>query len=45
MNFWRDKGGVWQMKPFEKLEKMGIPITVGDHSNYRTEKNLYEWNI
>ena len=21
-----------------KLEKMGIPITVGDHSNYRTEK-------
>lgn len=38
MNFWRDKGGCLADETIRKLEKMGIPITVGDHSNYRTEK-------
>ena len=36
INFWREKGGCLADETIEKLEAMGIPIVVGDHSNYQT---------
>lgn len=38
INFWREKGGCLADETIEKLEAMGIPIVVGDHSNYKTNK-------
>ena len=38
INFWREKGGCLADETIEKLEAMGIPIVVGDHSNYKTTK-------
>lgn len=38
VNFWREKGGCLSDETIKKLEALGIPIVVGDHSNYKTNK-------
>ncbi len=38
VTFWREKGGCLADETIEKLQAMGIPIIVGDHSNYKTTK-------
>lgn len=38
VNFWREKGGCLSDETIKKLEALGIPIVVGYHSNYKTNK-------
>ncbi len=38
ISFWREKGGCLGDATIAKLQAMGIAITVGDHSNYKTTK-------
>ncbi len=38
INFWREKGGCLGDETIEKLRLMGVPITVGTHTNYKTTK-------
>ncbi len=38
INFWREKGGCLADETIDKLRAMGIAISVGDHSNYKTIK-------
>lgn len=38
IEFWREKGGCLADETIEKLRAAGIPITVGDSSNYHTDK-------
>lgn len=38
IQFWRDKGGCLADSTIEKLQQMGIPIKVGEKSNYKTIK-------
>ena len=36
IKFWREKGGCLAESTIEKLRRAGVPITVGEKSNYRT---------
>lgn len=36
--FWRERGSCLSSELAERLESSGIPITIGDKSNYKTEK-------
>lgn len=38
VRFWRDTGGCLAEATIEKLRGMGIPLTVGEKSNYKTTK-------
>ena len=38
INFWRKTGGCLSEETIQKLEKLGIPIVVGESSNYKTQK-------
>ena len=38
IKFWREKGGCLAESTIEKLRRAGVPITVGEKSNYRTNK-------
>jgi predicted phosphoadenosine phosphosulfate sulfurtransferase len=38
IKFWRDKGGVLPDEAVADLQAAGIPIEIGDSSNYRTSK-------
>ena len=38
VNFWRTRGGCLPQETIDALRRLGIPITVGDHTNYRTDK-------
>ncbi|HIX27245.1 MAG TPA: DUF3440 domain-containing protein [Candidatus Barnesiella excrementigallinarum] len=38
INFWRKKGGCLSDETILKLEALGIPIIVGEHTNYKTTK-------
>lgn len=38
IRFWKEKGGVLGEEIIRKLEERGIPIQVGESSNYRTDK-------
>ena len=38
IRFWREKGGCLASSTIEKLEKRGIPFTMGETTNYRTNK-------
>lgn len=38
VNFWRTRGGCLSQETIDALRRMGIPIEVGDHTNYRTDK-------
>ena len=36
--FWRNKGGCLADETIEKLRRMGVEISVGDSTNYKTDK-------
>ena len=38
MEFWRNKGGCLAEETIAKLRRMGIPITVSETTNYKTDK-------
>ncbi len=38
IDFWCRKGGCLAQETIDKLREMGIPIVVGNHSNYKTDK-------
>lgn len=38
IRFWRERGGCLADETIEKLKKLGVNITVGEYSNYRTDK-------
>lgn len=38
MEFWRKKGGCLAEETIAKLRRMGIPITVAESTNYKTDK-------
>lgn len=38
MEFWRNKGGCLAEETIAKLRQMGIPITVSESTNYKTDK-------
>lgn len=38
MNFWREKGGCLREDTILRLQKMGVKVEVGEHTNYKTTK-------
>lgn len=38
IKFWRNRGGCLSSEVIQKLQERNIPITVGDDTNYKTEK-------